>query len=113
MAGCLRGRPRGRFGAGSSKSGGAGGRGAGAIAGDKGGVTNRSNEGDSGTGDWRGAVRFGDVCDGPLGITRVPGGVLGAVGGAGDGGRRGRRFAAGGVASKGRGARGCGGAQGV
>ena len=99
-AGCFRGRPRGRFGAGSSKSGGAGGRGAGANWGDNGGVTNRSNEGDSGAGDWRGAARFGDVCAGPLGTTRDPGGVFGAVAGvAGDGGKRGCRFEAGGATS--------------
>ena len=113
VAGGLRGRPRRRFGAGSSNSGGAGGRGAGAIAGDEGGVTNWSKEGDSGAGDWRGAARFGEVWDGPLGTSRASGGVLGAVGDAGDRGTRGRRFAAGGVASKGRGARGCGGARGV
>ena len=111
-AGGLRGRPRRRFGAGSLNSGGAVGGGAGAIVGDEVGVTNWLKEGDSSAGDWRGAARFGAVWDGPLGTSRASCGVLGADGDAGDGGTRGRRFAAGGVASKGRGARSCGGARG-
>ena len=66
-------------------------------------MTKWLKDGDSGAGDWRGAARFGDVWDEPLGTLRVSGGVLGATV-AGDGGSWERRFAAGGTASKGRGA---------
>ena len=51
-AGGLRGRPRWRFGVGSSTSGAVGGGGKGAGAGDNGGVTNWLKDGDSGVGDW-------------------------------------------------------------